>query len=68
MKKFSLITGLFLSVVGFFQCYKYLFVYETLTQYGKGYVWGSILLLIMGFLLIYLGAKKRKTAHNSQID
>ena len=61
MKKLALIIGIISSLIGFFQVVRYLFDYNVLTQYGKGYVWGSILLLLIGILLIYLGLRKRKT-------
>lgn len=61
MRKIALITGIILSLTGFFQGFRYFFDYNILTQYGKGYVWGSILFLIIGFVLIYFGLKKKTT-------
>lgn len=61
MKKLALIIGIISSLLGFVQVIRYLFDYNVLTPYGKGYVWGSISLLLIGILLIYLGLKKRKT-------
>ena len=65
MKKVALIIGVVLSLIGFFQGFRYFFDYNTLTHYGKGYVWGSIFLLIIGLVLIYFGFKRRKPAHNN---
>ncbi|MGB4415541.1 MAG: hypothetical protein WBI53_11770 [Paludibacter sp.] len=62
MKKVALIIGIVLSLIGFSQGFRYFFDYNTLTQYGKGYVWGSIFLLATGLLLIYFGLKKKKTS------
>jgi len=62
MKKVALIIGIVLSLIGFFQGFRYFFDYKTLTHYGKGYVWGSIFLLIIGLVLIYFGFKKKKTS------
>lgn len=62
MKKVALVIGIILSLIGFFQGFRYFFDYNTLTQYGKGYVWGSIFLLTTGSVLIYFGLKKKKTS------
>jgi len=62
MKKIALIIGIILSPIGFFQGIRYFFDYNTLTQYGKDYVWGSIFLLTTGLVLIYYGLKKKKNS------
>jgi vacuolar-type H+-ATPase subunit I/STV1 len=62
MKKISLIIGFILSIIGFFQGFKYISDYNILTQYGKGYVWGSIILLGIGLVLIYFRFEKKKTS------
>lgn len=59
MKKSALIIGIVLLLIGFIQGVRYLLDYNTLTQYGKGYVLGSILLFVMGILLIYIGVRKK---------
>ncbi|HKM11707.1 MAG TPA: hypothetical protein PL115_00695 [Bacteroidales bacterium] len=61
MKKVSLILGIILALVGFLQGIKYIFEYNTLMQYDKGYVWGSIILFVIGLVLIYFGLRKKKT-------
>jgi hypothetical protein len=33
--------------------------YSNLTPYGKGFVWGSVLLILFGGLLIFWGFRKR---------
>jgi multisubunit Na+/H+ antiporter MnhG subunit len=62
MKKWIAIIGVFITLFGLFQVVKYLFDYNSLTDYGKGYVWGSIFLLIVGFFLIIYGVRKKKTS------
>ena len=61
MKKVFLILGIILALIGFFQVIRYIFEYNTLMQYGKGYVWGSIILFAIGLVLIYFGLRKKKT-------
>jgi len=60
MKKSALIIGIVLLLIGFVQGIRYFSEYNILTQYGKGYVWGSIFLFSMGILFIYLGLRKKK--------
>ena len=59
MKKIGLITGIILTLMGLFQGARYLFYYNDLTAYGKGFVWGSVLLILVGVLLIFFGLKKK---------
>ena len=59
MKKVALIVGIILSSVGFFQVIGNLDKYNTLTQFGKGYVWGSLTLLVIGSVFVYLGLKNK---------
>jgi hypothetical protein len=62
MKKIILILGIIISLIGIYQSGRYFLDYSTLSQYGKGYVWGSIILFLIGVVLIYLGLKKKKTS------
>lgn len=61
MKKIVLLMGIVLLLFVIPKGIRYFFDYNTLTQYGKGYVWGSIFLLIIGLVLIFLGLKKEQT-------
>lgn len=62
MKKITLIFGVILLLVGLFQGGRYFWDYNALSQYGKGFVWGSIILFLVGILLIYLGLRKNKNS------
>jgi len=56
----GLYTPTTLSIMGFVQGYRYIFDFNTLTMYGKGYVTGTIVLLILGVALIIAGFFIRK--------
>lgn len=60
MKKSTLILGIVLLLIGFIQGIRYFFDYHALTQYGKGYVWGSFFLFLLGVSSIYIGLRKKK--------
>ena len=60
MKYFILIIGGILLLSSTFSIGQYVFDYGELSQYGKGFIWGKILLFIIGLLLIYFGIKKTK--------
>lgn len=62
MKKILiLISGLFLFLLGAGQGFKYLFDYKLLTQYGQGYVLGSIILSCSGLVVIFLGLRNKNS-------
>jgi hypothetical protein len=60
MKKWIIATGSLITILGLLQGGKYILHYHTLTAYGKGYVWGSILLIFTGIILIIAGCRKKK--------
>ncbi|NQW29058.1 MAG: hypothetical protein HQ472_00910 [Ignavibacteria bacterium] len=62
MSKLSMIVGVVILLLGLYQGGKYVLDYNSLTSYGQGYVWGSILLIICGAVLIVFGLKKRKSS------
>lgn len=68
MKKILFITGIALSVLGFLQGYPYVFNYGILTEYGKGYVWGSAILFFTGMVVIFFAFKIKKQAHNDRFS
>ena len=60
MKTLLKITGAVMLLLGLLQSTRYLFNYNALTVYGKGYVWGSVILTATGTLLICMGLTKKK--------
>ncbi len=64
MKKVLLIIGIVLSGVSLYQVSQYILNYNMLSEYGKGYVWGSIILFLIGVILILLGIRKKKKFDN----
>jgi hypothetical protein len=57
MKYLILFIGIILFIVGFIQTTRYVLNYDALTQYGKGYVWGSAILMLIGIIIIFIGKK-----------
>ncbi|MBU1368352.1 MAG: hypothetical protein KJ578_12945 [Bacteroidetes bacterium] len=60
MKRILIIAGgilVFLSVVPLIQ---FVFDYNELSDYGRGYIWGNVLLLLIGSLLLFAGIKKKR--------
>jgi uncharacterized membrane protein len=60
MKNFLRITGFLLVFISLVALIKYVFDYKILSEYGKGFLLGKAVLLIVGVLLIYFGFKKGK--------
>ncbi|MBS3999491.1 MAG: hypothetical protein KGZ71_03300 [Desulfobulbaceae bacterium] len=60
MKKVILIIGIILFLIGLFQGGRYFFDYNVLSHYGKGYVWGSAIIWLIGLTFIIIGLKKKK--------
>ena len=62
MRTFLWIISIILVLIGGYQLTKYVKDYSILSQYGKGYIWGSGLLIILGLLIVtFLILKKRKS-------
>ncbi len=60
MKRWIIIIGILITLLGLYQGSKYLTDYNDLTNYGKGYVWGSIFIIILGSSIIIYGVRKKK--------
>ncbi|PKL85927.1 MAG: hypothetical protein CVV22_05185 [Ignavibacteriae bacterium HGW-Ignavibacteriae-1] len=60
MKKVILTIGIILFIIGMFQGSRYFLDYNVLSHYGKGYVWGSAIILLLGIAFIIIGLKKKK--------
>lgn len=58
MNKLLLLSGIILILLGLSQGLKYLLDYALLTEYGKGVVWGSVLLTLAGGGLIFFGIRR----------
>lgn len=60
MKKIVLVLGILILLISFLSLRSYILDYAILTQYGKGYIWGNIILVSLGIFMIYIGIKKNK--------
>jgi len=60
MKKIMLIVGCLLILLASYQGGRYIFDYNILSEYGKGFIWGNIIILLTGISLVYLGIKKKR--------
>jgi fluoride ion exporter CrcB/FEX len=56
-----LMIGLILVLMGIGGLSRYLIDYSVLSPYGKGYVWGNLLLMVVGLSLCYLFYRARKS-------
>jgi len=65
MKKVLLYAGIVLCLIGIFPLIQYLLDYKQLSDYGKGFIWGKGLIILVGICLIFLSKKKKNPAHNS---
>jgi uncharacterized membrane protein len=59
MRIFLQIIGVLLCIIALISLFSYLGDYQILSEYGKGFVWGKVVLLLIGVLLFYLGIRKR---------
>ncbi|MDR1808790.1 MAG: hypothetical protein LBR34_00065 [Prevotella sp.] len=59
MKKCLMILGGIITVVGLLQTGRVFYSHYLSNEYGKGYLLGSVLLLIIGIALIIVGRRKQ---------
>ena len=52
MKKILYTLGILLLLAGIIPLFQYLLDYNVLSEYGKGYVWGKIILVLGGLGLV----------------
>lgn len=57
MKKFLLIIGIAFLIFGLYPFVKYISDFQILSSYGKGFVIGKVLILVLGCSLIYLSIR-----------
>ncbi len=61
MKRILIIVGGILVFLAIVPIVQYVFEYDQLSNYGRGYIWGgNVLLLLLGSLLLYKGIKRKK--------
>ncbi|MFC4874485.1 hypothetical protein [Negadavirga shengliensis] len=60
MKKATIILGFLVLAVSLYNISPYLTDYAALAEYGKGYVWGNIILLMVACILLYVGYRRKK--------
>lgn len=65
MRNFLLIAGTLLILYSVISTVTYVFDYGQLSTYGKGHVWGKLLLAVIGASLIYGGIKKTNSEARS---
>lgn len=61
IKKLLLIFGIIACVFALVPLLQYIFDYGRLSEYGRGFIWGKALLLIIGAVLIAASRYKRKS-------
>ena len=63
MKKVLFVIGIIIILISLISILPYIFDYSDLSRYGKGYITGKAILLLIGIGLLIYG-KKKKTAHD----
>ena len=60
MKKVLLIAGIIILALGVIPLMQYALDYNDLSNYGKGYVWGKIFIILLGTFLIFMSRRLKK--------
>ncbi|NND06484.1 MAG: hypothetical protein HKN87_08890 [Saprospiraceae bacterium] len=61
MRKMLLILGIMLCLIGTYSLVEYTFDYGELTDYGRGFIWGKALVILIGISLILFSLRKNPT-------
>ena len=59
MKYILLGLGLLLIFISLISLSQYAYDYIDLSEYGKGYIWGKVIILFVGIILTYFGIKTK---------
>ena len=59
MKFLLLLVGALMVLIGIIKGANYAADYAVLTPYGKGIVWGSLVLVVLGSTIIFLGLRRK---------
>jgi len=57
MKKVLFYLGILLCILGFFPLLQYALDYNSISDYGKGYVWGKVVILSIGVGTIFISRR-----------
>ena len=60
MKKIILLIGIALILFAAYSLLPYILDYPRLSEYGKGYVAGNFIILVVGIAMVYRGIKREK--------
>ena len=61
MKKILLSVGVIICFIGIIPLFQYIFDYTELSDYGKGFVWGKVVIIGIGISLIIISRRINKT-------
>jgi multisubunit Na+/H+ antiporter MnhG subunit len=60
MKKVLFIAGIIILALGVIPLMQYALDYNDLSNYGKGYIWGKIFIILLGTFLIFMSRRLKK--------
>lgn len=60
MKKLILVLGIIFIIASLIRIGQYISDYQILSDYGKGFIWGNIITLALGGLMVFYGLRKKK--------
>jgi len=60
MKKVLLYAGIIVCLVGLIPLVRYVFDYSQLSNYGKGYIWGKLLIIIIGMIMVLVSLRLKR--------